>query len=70
MKRLILEQPADPLNFLIQSIQSNPYRVKSGESGSASASASYIPQQNSSPEVTMPEDQDLEGMDDEEPEEA
>jgi hypothetical protein len=34
MKRLVLEQPADPINFLIKSISENPYNVANASSGS------------------------------------
>lgn len=33
MKRLVLEQPADPINFLIKSISENPYNVTNTSTG-------------------------------------
>ena len=46
MKRLILEQPEDPLKFLIHSITVNPYVVNAVETLTANTST-FEPQQES-----------------------
>ena len=47
MKRLIIEQPADPVKFLIHSITVNPFEVKRGEAVAATAST-FVPRKDSS----------------------
>ena len=70
MKRLILEQPADPVNFLIRSITANPYRIKSAENSYApeisGSKSTYIPQNNGQNPTAM-QDEDLDNVHEEEP---
>ena len=46
MKRLILEQPEDPLKFLIHSITVNPYVINAGDTVTANASTIELQQES------------------------
>ena len=37
LKRLILEQPEDPIQFLIKSVSENPYKVEDSKTATSDA---------------------------------